>query len=128
MISFPSAITEEIKAIEEEVNECFSCDLPIDPKKIIRLGELRLARLKELVATHDQRLEMMKNETRKMTEKLLGLDLSLKPEIKQKLFEEQDKYDKAAVEWVNDPTLSLWGESEAASIAAGIMILANEVR
>ena len=69
----------------------------------------------------------MKAQTRHMTAQLIGLDLDLKPEVKEKLLEEQEKYDKAATHWVISENC-LWWESEAASIAAGIMILANEVR
>lgn len=122
-----SFITEEIAAIELEFHHCLNTDSPIDTKKLKRLCDLRFERLQELVMTHDQRLEIMKTETRKMTEKLLGLNLHAKPDIQEKLLDEQDKYDKAAIQWVNDSSLPLWGASEAASIAAGILILAHEI-
>jgi hypothetical protein len=92
-----------------------------------RLCNLREDRLKELVNTHQQRTEVMKEQTRKITAHLIGLNLNGKPDIKERLLEEQDKYDIAASHWVSSETC-LWGESEAASIAAGILILANEIR
>lgn len=118
---------KEIMAIEKELFDCFDKDLPIDPRKVKRQQELVRSRLTELVATHSQRMEIMQAETRKLTAQLVGLDLDLKPDIKEKLYSELDKYDKAASRWVASETC-LWIESEASSIAAGIMILANEVR
>jgi hypothetical protein len=124
---WPSPINDEMNAIENEIHDCLDNDSPIDTVKLKRLCALSVEHLTELVKTHDQRLEVMKAETRKMTEKLLGLDLDFKPELKQKILEEQDKFDKVASLWVNSET-TLWGESQAASIAAGILILANQIQ
>lgn len=119
-----SAITNEIAEIESQVNDWFSADLPIDSKKIKRLAELRVERLKELVTTHEQRSFIMKQKTHAMTAKISTLNLDAKPDVKEKLIEEQEKYDKAVVHWVNSESC-LWEKSEAFSIAAGILILAN---
>lgn len=118
-----SAITEEIVAIETELHNCLDTDAPIDSKKLKKLYDLRLERLKELVGTHAERMAVMKDKTREMTAKLIGLELSAKPDLKDQFLAEQDKFDAAAVHWVNYEKC-LWGESEAASIAAGILILA----
>lgn len=122
---WPTVIEKEIKDIETEIRLCFDMNTPIDTVKLKRLSQLRIDRLKELVNTHDQRLEWMKAQTRHMTAKLSGLKLDAKPDIKEKLLEEQERYDKAATHWVISENC-LWGESEAASIAAGILILAAQ--
>lgn len=120
-----SAITEEIVAIETELHTCLDTDAPIDTKKLKKLYDLRVERLQELVGTHGKRLAIMKEKTREMTAHLISLELSAKPDLKDQLLSEQDKYDEAAVHWVNYEKC-LWDESEAASIAAGILILAAQ--
>ena len=119
---WPSAVHDEISALESELKLCLDLDTPIDTIKLKRLSSLRLERLKELVDTHAQRMEVMQQHTREMTDKLSSLKLDGKPDVKEHLFEEQEKYDKAANHWVISET-SQWGESEAASIAAGILML-----
>lgn len=117
----PSPTNDEINAIEKELHLCLDMNTPIDTVKLKRLSSLRLERLKELVTTHDERLEVMRRHTREMTAKLVGLNFDGKPDVKERLLEEQDKYDKAASHWAISESCQ-WGESEAASIAAGILM------
>lgn len=121
-----SIITDEITAIETYVRNCFDQDFPIDPVKVKRLGDLRIERLNELVQTKEQRDALMKHHTRTLTSKLIGLKSNGRPDVLEKIHEEMDKYDKAAVFWATHEA-GLWEESEASSIAAGILILANEI-
>jgi hypothetical protein len=124
-----SDITEEILAIELEINACFDNDLVIDPKKVKRLCELRVLRLKELVQTHDQRYDIMKAKTRELTAKyprITSDQLKLHSSILDRIHEEQGKYDKAAIDWVIRQK-SPWEDSEAFSIGAAILILFNEI-
>lgn len=114
---------DEIHALESELMACIDTDAMIDSKKVKRLCDLRESYLQELIATHDQRLDIMKRETRKMTETLAGITFEGKPDVQEQLLEQQDKYDVAAVHWVLSESCQ-WGESEAASLAAGIIILA----
>lgn len=120
-----SAITEEIMSIEKELHGCLDTNSPIDVVKLKRLCDLRDSRLVELVNTHEKRLEIMKSKTHELTAKLASLDFTLKPELQEQILLEQEKYDVAAISWVNDGSLVPWEESQASSIAAGILILAN---
>lgn len=118
----PSVVNEEMNTIELEIKSCLDKDELIDPKKLKRLCELRNQRIDELVSTHDQRLEIMKTKTRELTEKLCGLSLDGKPDIKEQLLAGQDQYDIAAIHWVNYEN-SQWGESGAPAIAASLLML-----
>lgn len=125
-----SAITEEIVKLESELHQCFSTDSPINPKNVKRLCELRVERAKELVGTHEQRSEMMKAKTRELTAKLPRFTpekMKLHMSALDRLYEEQDRYDKAAVHWVISESCT-WEISEAYLIAAGILIIADEIR
>lgn len=121
-----TTITDEIATIEKELHGCFETDSPIDPKKIKRLHELKFERLKELVQTHEQRLTVMQGHTRTLTKHLTGLESQGRPDVIEQIHCEMDKYDVAAVHWVNAESF-LWEESQAFSIAAGILILSNEI-
>lgn len=121
-----SAITEEITSLQKELHECLDTDSPINPRQLKRLEALFLERLKELVSTHEKRLEIMKTKTREMTSKLPPLsdsEMKLNSASIEKLFEEQEKYDASAIRWVNDPELSLWEDSDLPGITTGILIL-----
>lgn len=121
-----SAISEEIVSIETYVNDCLDHDTLIDPKKIKRLYDLRRLRLEELVSTHAQRLEIMKTKIRELTGKMVGIDVKGKPDVIDRIHMEMESYDKAAVHWVlAEPCL--WEESQAYSIAAGVLVLLNEI-
>jgi hypothetical protein len=123
--SWPSPVNDEITQLETEIHACFDTNSPIDPQKVTRLCDLRIDRMKELVDNQQKRFAIMQEETRKMTGRLVGLKLDAKPDVKEKLFQEQDKFNEAALHWVGSETTQ-WGESEAASIAAGILILAAQ--
>lgn len=127
-----SAITDEIVAIETEINKCFDTDSPIDPKNLVRLYDLRVERAKELAAHHKallsdrkNRIELMKMKTRELTAKTYGCGLELKPDLRDRILQEMDKFDAAALLWIDDD--SGWEQSQSFSIAAGILILVNEI-
>ncbi len=121
----PSAINDEIDAIRKELFSCLDNDLPLDTVKLKRLETLAVERIKELVSTHQQRTEFMKAKTREMTEKISRLNFQGKPDIKEKILEEQARYDKAATHWAIGESC-LWDESEASTILAGILITAAQ--
>lgn len=125
----PSAIHSEIESIRAELHSCLDTDTPIDPKKVKRLCELCELRLAELAGTHASRLETMKEKTRECTRKMPGLSsetMKLNPAAMDKIFAEQDRCDTAATHWVIAESCP-WEESQAASICAGILILAHEI-
>lgn len=124
-----SVINEEIVTIEKYVFTCLDQDAPIDSIKIKRLSELRRLRLEELVSTHQQRMEIMKTKTRELTAKISFTpeEMQLHAGSMDKLHTEFDLYNSAATQWVINGSLPLWEESEAASIAIGILILAGEI-
>lgn len=124
-----SAISEEIDSIKAYVNTCLDTDAPLDTKKIKRLADLKRLRLEELVSTHTQRFEVMKTKTRELTSHLTFTpeQMSIASGTMDLLYAEIDKYDAAAIQWVNNPSLIIWEDSEAYAIAAGILILANEI-
>ncbi len=122
---WPSVVQTEIESLEKELHECLDKDLPIDTVKLKRLFDLREMRFTELIQTHEQRIEIMKHKTRELTTKLMGLNLQAKPDLREKLLDEQDRYNSAASEWVSSGCCP-WEESEAFSLAAGILVLACE--
>ncbi len=121
-----SAITDEIQTIETHVNHCFDSNAPIDPHLIKRLQELRVERLKELVQTHEQRSAVMRGHANALTDKLVGLRSNGRPDVFEKITEGMQKFDEASIHWVISE-MCPWEESDAYSIAAGILILIGEV-
>lgn len=128
--SYPTAISREIEAIEIGIKSCFDNDAPIDPKQVKRLCDLRVERLQELaakqrevVAGRNKREEIMKTKTRELTAKVAQINFRAKPDIEELVCAEMARYDSAAILWLDG--VALWEESDACSIAAGILILAT---
>jgi len=128
-----TAITDEIQLLETELHACLDNDDPIDTLKLKRLCSLRVERMKELVEQHavlltdrNNRTAIMQEKTRDWVCKLALIKLDAKPDIRERLLVEQDKYDVAAIYWVENESTE-WHESEAYFIAAGILVLAGEV-
>lgn len=126
---FESETTREMDVIQAEINACFDTNSSIDPVKIKRLQELRLLRLTDLVSTHDRRVQMMKTKALELISKMphfTSEQLKLNAGACERLQIEQERFDVAAKHWAISEEC-LWEESEAYSIAAGILILANEI-
>ena len=135
------SIPEEIASIEASIHACFDTNAPIDPAKVKRLQELRVARAEELasqhaalLSVHKDRHAIMQAKTRELTAQLsfTPQQMKLHASVVDRIYTETDRYDVAAVQWADALLRDAsdrqpWHESEAASIAAGILILASEI-
>ena len=128
-----SIVTDEITTIEAKICQCLDGDSPIDSVTVKRLHSLRIDHIRELTQQHaslladrNQRMEIMKDKTKQWTAKTIGIDTGSHPDIVSRIHEEQDKYDMVAVHWVENESGD-WIDSEASSIAAGILFLINEI-
>lgn len=87
------------------------------------LGHI-VAKHKVLMKEFAARFELMKIKTRELAEKLSRADLGEKPDVSQKIHDEMERYDTAVISWLDKSTP--WDDSDAANIAAGILIVAIE--
>lgn len=103
---------------------------PIDPKALDYLQKLRYAKNKALMERYPARLEEMKKRTTETMERLYELltDKAVKshPDVMEKIYAMQEEYDLEAARFVQG--VEPWEDSKAAEIAAGMLVLANEIK
>lgn len=103
---------------------------PIDPKALDYLQQLRYAKNKAIAERFPARLEEMKKHTSDIMERLYEIltDNVVKshPDVMEKVYAMQEEYDLEAAKFVQG--VEPWEDSKAAEIAAGLLILANEIR
>jgi len=133
--SLPTPNHKRIDEIEAIIHRAFETNSPLDTALVKELSALRLVRLDELITEQrklssdfDFRLSIVQANTRALTGKLDFTDTQLKlhPQTVERLFTEMDAYDDAAVEWLGHKTE--WQGSKPESIAAGILIIAADIR
>lgn len=123
-----SDIQVKIDELAAALHKQLASNQPIDPNRLQQLMDMRKDRDRALVVWRRKRFNELQHHTRAMTARLNFSPDAMKlhaPTI-DRILTESDLFDTAAVRWFQSE-MCPWEDSEAASIAAGILVLANEI-
>lgn len=131
-----TSVQTEIAEIESYLQKQMDADASLDSRKLKRLCDLKVERMKELVVQHktlitdrENRFREMRQHTDRyvsMTKNLTAEQLKLNAPAIEAIFLEADNYDLAATRWAEQESCP-WSESNACSIMAAIMVMINEI-
>lgn len=121
-----SDIQSDIDKLAADLKLATASGRPIDVNRLQQLLDMRRERDVARKRWEDLRLTAIQDHTRSLTEKLTGLKSKGRPDVLEKIQVEMDKFDLAAIRWL-DEDVCPWEDSDAASIASGVLVLVGEL-
>lgn len=114
-------VNQEIERLATALKQATTHGEHFDVNRLDQLIDMRKRGQVALAEWRVRRFQELQNHTRAIISKLDHSDMADKPDLADQIHEELEKFDVAAVRWFRDEVVE-WPDSEAASIAAGILI------